>query len=137
MTGFTKAETRVILFLVISFAAGLGVKAYREKWEPLPEPELKQEEQRPSERVVYGDSLHLKRVETVIDTSEESNGLIDINHADEKTLRELPGVGEVIAERIVVYRSKHGAFACVEDLKNIKGIGTVTAGKIGMLATVK
>ncbi len=35
----------------------------------------------------------------------------------------LPGIGEVIAERIVAYREEHGGFVSLEELRNVEGIG--------------
>ncbi len=46
-------------------------------------------------------------------------GLIDVNRADEKTLDTLPGIGKVIAARIVEERPYH----YLEDLMHVKGIG--------------
>jgi len=52
---------------------------------------------------------------------------VDINSADAKTLAEtLSGVGLVKAEAIVAYRTSNGPFRRIEDLGNVKGIGTKT-----------
>ncbi len=51
---------------------------------------------------------------------------IDLNVADEGTLRQLPGVGPHLAARIVEHRAKNGPFLRVDDLKNVKGIGPAT-----------
>lgn len=48
---------------------------------------------------------------------------ININTADAKLLDELPGVGPVLAERIVQYRESNGFFSKPEELVNVKGIG--------------
>lgn len=49
---------------------------------------------------------------------------IDINTADRYQLTLLPGIGEVLADRILAYRDAHGRFPCVEELLNVEGIGT-------------
>lgn len=55
---------------------------------------------------------------------------ININAADSATLMLLDGVGEKLAARIVAYREEHGAFASVEELTNVEGLG---AGKLNAL----
>ncbi len=48
---------------------------------------------------------------------------VNINQASAKELANLPRIGAKVAERIVAYRQEHGAFAKVEDLMEVKGIG--------------
>lgn len=48
---------------------------------------------------------------------------IDINRATAAELEDLPGVGPVLAGRIIAYRELHGSFAEVEDLLDVGGIG--------------
>lgn len=50
-------------------------------------------------------------------------GLININTADRQTLTLLPGIGEVLSQRIIDYRTEHGAFSDVTELLNVEGIG--------------
>ena len=47
----------------------------------------------------------------------------DINTADKETLMALPGIGEVLSERILQYRAEHGPFADWEEFCKIQGIG--------------
>ncbi|WP_448338453.1 ComEA family DNA-binding protein [Chloroflexus aurantiacus] len=49
--------------------------------------------------------------------------LVDINRADRETLIALPGIGPVLADRIIAYREAHGPFKSVDDLTAISGIG--------------
>lgn len=51
------------------------------------------------------------------------NKKVNINTATQSELENLPGVGEVIASRIIEYRQQNGKFSKVEDLQNVKGIG--------------
>lgn len=55
---------------------------------------------------------------------------ININTADYEKLQQITGVGEVIAQRIIDYRNQNGPFQHIEDIKNIKGIGDATFGKM-------
>lgn len=51
------------------------------------------------------------------------NGRININLATSQQLQMLPNIGDVLAERIVTYRSEHGPFDTVDDLTLVDGIG--------------
>lgn len=63
-------------------------------------------------------------------------GKININTATAAELDALPGVGEVIAQRIVDYRTANGPFQSVDDLLNVSGIGEVTLEDMRDLVTV-
>ncbi len=49
---------------------------------------------------------------------------VNLNSATCKQLEELPGIGEVIAQRIVDYRTEHGAFESIDGLLEVEGIGS-------------
>ncbi len=53
----------------------------------------------------------------------DATGRVRINLADAVELQALPGVGPVLAERILAYRDEHGPFAAAEDLLDVSGIG--------------
>jgi competence protein ComEA len=61
---------------------------------------------------------------------------IDINRAELWLLEALPGIGEVLAQRIVDYRSENGPFRTIEDLLKVSGIGEVTLENIKDSITV-
>ncbi|HEV7935249.1 MAG TPA: ComEA family DNA-binding protein [Actinomadura sp.] len=48
---------------------------------------------------------------------------LDLNTATVEQLQELPGVGPVLARRIVDHRTQHGGFRGVEQLREVSGIG--------------
>jgi competence protein ComEA len=50
-------------------------------------------------------------------------GLVDVNTADAATLETLPGIGPVLAERIVAWREENGPFASVDELGDVSGVG--------------
>ena len=60
----------------------------------------------------------------------EPTGGVNVNTADRQTLCTLPGVGEVIAQRIIEEREENGPFYYPEDLMNVKGIGEKTLEKL-------
>jgi competence protein ComEA len=48
---------------------------------------------------------------------------IDLNAATVTELDQLPGVGPVLAQRIVDYRTQHGNFRSTDELRQVSGIG--------------
>ena len=61
---------------------------------------------------------------------------ININTADDKELQTLNGVGPAIAKRIIEYRTEHGNFGSIEDIKKVKGIGNGLFNKCKAKITV-
>lgn len=55
---------------------------------------------------------------------------VNINTADIAALDTLDGIGEKKAEAIVAYRTEHGEFKTLEDLKEVSGIGDKLFDKI-------
>lgn len=60
----------------------------------------------------------------------ESHDKVSINGADERELDTLPGIGPVMAKRIVEYRTQNGSFKTLEDIKRVRGIGASKFRKI-------
>jgi competence ComEA-like helix-hairpin-helix protein len=54
---------------------------------------------------------------------EKAVGKININTAAPKELKKLPGIGPVLADRIVEYREKVGPFSDKKDIIKVNGIG--------------
>jgi competence protein ComEA len=65
-----------------------------------------------------------------------TGGLVNVNTATAADLETLPGVGEVIAQAIVEYRTENGPFGSVDQLLDVSGIGDVTLENIRELVTV-
>jgi len=61
---------------------------------------------------------------------------IDINRADAREFALLPGLGPVLAKRIVADREQNGRFAKLQDLSRVHGIGAKTIDRIGRYCAV-
>ena len=61
---------------------------------------------------------------------------VDLNRAGIEELVKLPGVGEIVAQRIVNYREENGAFQATEEIMNVRGIGEKTYLKLEPYLTV-
>lgn len=51
---------------------------------------------------------------------------VNINTADADELETLPGIGPVLARRVIDWRTANGSFTCPEDLLQVSGIGQTT-----------
>jgi competence protein ComEA len=69
-----------------------------------------------------GEQIHIPRLgETMTNASGEA--LVRINFATAAELMALPGIGEVLAGRIIAYREANGAIPNIEALDSIDGFG--------------
>ena len=75
--------------------------------------------------VVDGEQIYLpSKSETIRSATHlNSHSKININRANASLFDTLPGVGPVIAARIVQFRKDNGPFANLEDLQKVEGIG--------------
>jgi competence protein ComEA len=64
------------------------------------------------------------------------DGRISPNRADASQLEQLPGLGPVLAERIVAHREANGPFQTVEDLLDVPGIGEAKLSAIRDLIVI-
>ena len=73
----------------------------------------------------YTETPFAERMEAVPEDLDEFLKLasININTADKEALMELPGIGEVLSDRILQYRAQHGPFADWSEFRQIQGIG--------------
>lgn len=58
-----------------------------------------------------------------LSSSSLAHSEININTAGTEDLERIPGIGKVIASRIIEYRTKYGPFRDIQNLKKVKGIG--------------
>jgi competence protein ComEA len=65
-----------------------------------------------------------------------SSAPVDLNTATADQLDQLPDVGPVLAQRIIDYRTQHGGFDSVSQLRDVSGIGDATFADLQPLVTV-
>jgi len=65
-----------------------------------------------------------------------ASGPVNLNTATLEQLQALPGVGTVLAQRIVDYREQHGGFTSVTDLRKVSGIGDARFNELKDRVTV-
>jgi competence protein ComEA len=63
-------------------------------------------------------------------------GPVNLNTATTEQLQTLPGVGPVLAQRIIDYREQNGGFHTVEDLRKVTGIGDARFNELKSRVTV-
>jgi len=61
--------------------------------------------------------------------------LVDLNQGTLDELVSLPGIGQVLGQRIIEYRQIQGPFTSVEELKNVSGIGDKRMARLKSLVT--
>lgn len=65
-----------------------------------------------------------------------AGGLVNLNTATAAELEALPGVGPVLAQRIIAHREEHGGFRSVDELRDVPGIGEAIFAELQPRVTV-
>ena len=81
-------------------------------------------------------TLPAQAPETTTTTVATAPQRVNINTAGLTELQTLPGIGPVLAQRILDYRQENGPFSALSELTNVSGIGEKTLEGILDHATV-
>jgi len=110
---FTKDEKIILIFFLAALFIGISVSSFK--------------------RLNPNKEFFINFDEKEIEESKKVN----INTASKERFETLPGIGPVMAERIVAYREQSGTFKNAEDIKNVKGVGDKTFEKMKKWITLK
>jgi competence ComEA-like helix-hairpin-helix protein len=130
----TKTERNVILFLVITLIVGASIRLYQAMV-----PSAQQFDYRSSDSTftllssIPDDSIAVENK----GLSKELPTKLNINIATKEELVDLPGIGEVTAERIIEYRNNIGRYDDIKDLQAVKGMSTKKIEKLKSLITTQ
>lgn len=143
MTLYTRPQLVVLLVVVVVAGAGLGVGHWRRT-----HPDLADRLER-FDRVPTGFSPTVPDLPLAAsprspragaaprtDVPTAPSAPIDVNRATEDELRTLPGVGGVLAARIIEARERDGPFASLDDLRRVRGVGRAKLGRLGDALTL-
>ena len=81
--------------------------------------------------------IELTDVQILLPIFSDANEKINLNTASAVELTALPGIGDVLAARIVAYRQEHGPFQTVDALAQVSGIGDKLVEKIRDLVVLE
>jgi comEA protein len=118
MFGFTRNEQKVLLFLSVCFLTGGAIKIYQNHYQTLPVTPGDPIFQKDKNPECLGETASYK------DQADTGSFLtVSLNVATQADLERIPGIGPVMAKRIITYRREQGRFGSINELLRVKGIG--------------
>ena len=149
----TRGECNVILVLAFLSGLGLAARYVQSQAQPLPSVDYAEAEllfQQASEAPLAEaaeEAPLAPGAETTAETaprplvytpkSAPPAASINLNTATASELQRLPRIGPKMAARILAYREAHGAFRRVQDLVQVRGIGTKTLAQLTPYLIIK
>ena len=87
--------------------------------------------------IINGNTKKFSDNKTGNSLKKKENIILNINKASVMDLQKLPGIGPVLAGRIIEYRKGIGQFKSIEQLKQVKGVGEKTIAKLECFIRLK
>lgn len=141
--GFTTGERHAILLVCAAALIGVGYRLYQQSVIPEIAPITAQDSaavaaiKKASESQAAIPSNQANGDTSAVPLGDPSSvdpaGLLDLNRATQAQLEALPGIGPVLARRILETRDQLGGFQCLEELLEVPGIGRGRLEKIRRL----
>lgn len=127
----TPTERNVILFLTLTLVIGAAIRFYQERFSP--------DRQFDYTSVDSTFAVFQKRVasDSLRQNDGASSRVININIATKAELTSLPGIGAVLADRIIRQREEQGEFETISELQKVKGISKKKFEKLKPLIAVE
>ncbi len=118
-----KKSDKIILFVGICLGAAALLHPYITGWIDSDSPEKNLGR-------VNGRRFKLEDTAVKVPRLVEEKSGISINSAGVEKLKQLSGVGPVLAKKVISYREQHGGFSSVDELSRVDGIGPATLEKL-------
>ncbi len=88
-------------------------------------------------RVSASAPIMVENVRIIVPRFLSSRPKVNVNTGGISELTRLPGIGETLAARIIAYRTVHGPFTRVDELKAVSGIGDKVVTQVRDLVTLE
>ena len=141
----TGTERKVILFLSGTVLLGAGIRLYQETFPSVPKFDYtesdstfaalseKKIEEATTDRSILADS----NAEESIAEDDTATSNVNINAASKQELMTLPGIGEVLSDRIIAYRTDVGLFRSIDELRKVKGLSKRKLEQLAPFITIE
>lgn len=134
MFEFSKRESIFLIFLLICFIVGTGLKI---KNVSLDRKSISVENKQNLDKFEKDLLAAHEKIKVLKKNKNKNISVIDINQALKEDFIRLPNIGPIRAQRIIEYRESIGKFNKIDELLNVKGIGKKTLSKMAIYLKIE